>query len=105
MTSKRPRPSSTEKNSNTTGHRGLANLRLLKSRSDRCYMPEKVTKQWIAHGKGVSHLEFFPNSGHVLLTCGMEGVAKIWTWVYENNKFKLLRSYTGHVKAIKGRFT
>ena len=88
------------------GSSWLAKPKALKSRSDRCYMPEKVTKQWIAHGKGVSHLEFFPNSGHVLLTCGMEGVAKIWDSGDENNKFKLLRSYTGHAKAIKaGRFT
>ena len=88
------------------GSSWLAKPKTLKARSDRCYTPEKTTKQWIAHGKGVSHLEFFPNSGHVLLTCGMEGVAKIWDSGDENNKFKLLRSYTGHTKAIKsGCFT
>ena len=88
------------------GSSWLAKPKTLKARSDRCYAPEKTTKQWIAHGKGVSHLEFFPNSGHVLLTCGMEGVAKIWDSGDEKNKFKLLRSYSGHAKAIKsGCFT
>jgi pre-mRNA-processing factor 17 len=64
----------------------------------KCFLPKGQIHTWEGHEKGVSKLEFFPGSGHLLLSCGMDGLAKLWD-VYHDRE--LLRSYKGHTKAIR----
>lgn len=63
-----------------------------------CFSPRKVVYSFDAHKKGVNKLEFFPGSGHLLLSCGNDGEIKLWD-VY--HKRKLLRAFYGHSRAVK----
>ena len=40
----------------------------------------------------------FPRSGHLILSVGLDGKARIWDLYHDRS---LLRSYTGHSKAIR----
>lgn len=51
-----------------------------------------------AHAKGVSAVRFFPRYGHLLLSAGLDGVAKVWD---VEKHHKCVRSYTGHSKGIR----
>ena len=63
-----------------------------------CYAPNKCVHTYNGHTKGVSKIEFFPGTGHLLLSAGMDNVVKIWD-VY--NTHKCMRTYMGHDKAVK----
>ncbi|KAJ1676556.1 hypothetical protein EV182_007960, partial [Spiromyces aspiralis] len=60
--------------------------------------PRKLVHSWMAHNKGVSAIQFFPNSGHLLLSSGMDGRVKIWDCYHQRN---LLRTYLGHTKTVR----
>lgn len=66
--------------------------------SQECFVPKKVIHTFEGHSKGVNKLEFFPNSGHLLLSCGNDGKIMLWD-VY--HKRELLRAYYGHKLAVK----
>ncbi|KAK0610199.1 WD40-repeat-containing domain protein [Bombardia bombarda] len=62
------------------------------------YIPKKLTHTWRHHGgKPVTSLRLFPGSSHLGLSGGTDGTVKIWD-VYRSKE--LLRSYSGHGKAI-----
>ncbi|KAI5949776.1 hypothetical protein KGF57_004599 [Candida theae] len=64
-----------------------------------CFVPKSVIHTFSkAHPKGVNKLQFFPQSGHLLLSCGNDGLIKLWS-VYDS--FELLRNYKGHKLAVK----
>ncbi|KAJ2552275.1 hypothetical protein EV175_003378 [Coemansia sp. RSA 1933] len=65
-----------------------------------CVAPgRRLVKEWrTAHAGGVSAIRFLPRSGHLLLSCGMDGLAKIYD---AHSSLALLRSYVGHSKAIR----
>lgn len=63
-----------------------------------CFSPRKAVYSFDGHKKGVNKLEFFPGSGHLLLSCGNDGEIKLWD-VY--HKRKLLRAFYGHSHAVK----
>ncbi|KAG7889171.1 hypothetical protein KL907_004852 [Ogataea polymorpha] len=66
--------------------------------SQRCYVPKRKIHTFAGHARGVQCLQFFPNSGHLLLTCGNDSSIKLWD-VY--HKRKLLRGFYGHMKPVK----
>lgn len=50
-----------------------------------------------AHNSGVSALRFAPHHGHLLLSVGMDGAARMW----RTSDFALARVYDGHVGAVR----
>ena len=64
---------------------------------DKCRVPKKTVHTWSSHSKGVSAVRFHP-SGHLLLSAGLDGTAKI-SRVYDNRK--CMRTYLGHTKGIR----
>ncbi|KAA8898245.1 hypothetical protein TRICI_006613 [Trichomonascus ciferrii] len=65
---------------------------------EECFVPKKKIHSWMGHSKGVSKLEFFPNSGHLLLSGGNDTKIKLWD-VYHDREH--LRTYQGHSKPVK----
>ncbi|KAJ1930506.1 hypothetical protein IWQ60_000202 [Tieghemiomyces parasiticus] len=63
-----------------------------------CYVPKRLVHTWSGHGKGVSAIRFFPNSGHLLLSSSMDGRVKLWD-VYHQRR--CLRTFVGHNKAVR----
>ncbi|KAJ2886970.1 hypothetical protein H4R27_000293 [Coemansia aciculifera] len=64
-----------------------------------CFAPKRLVKEWHnAHAGGVSAIRFIPDSGHLLLSSGMDGQVKIFD---THSSLALLRTYTGHSKAVR----
>ncbi|KAJ1644086.1 hypothetical protein J3B02_002871 [Coemansia erecta] len=64
-----------------------------------CYVPKRMLKEWkSAHNGGVSAIRFIPQSGHLLLSSGMDGLVKIFD---AHSSLSLLRTYVGHSKAVR----
>ncbi|KAG7662783.1 uncharacterized protein J8A68_003706 [[Candida] subhashii] len=66
--------------------------------TQECFVPKKVIHTFEGHPKGTNKLEYFPRSGHLLLSCGNDGQIKLWS-LYR--KRELLRIYSGHSSAVK----
>ncbi|SAM00838.1 hypothetical protein [Absidia glauca] len=66
--------------------------------SQACFIPKKLIHTWDGHKKGTTGIRFFPGSGHLLLSGGMDNKVKLWD-VYHDRS--LLRSYMGHSKAVR----
>lgn len=63
-----------------------------------CFVPKKVIHEFSGHEKGVSKLEFFPVSGHLLLSAGNDSIIRLWDL---RNKKELIREYYGHLQSVK----
>lgn len=62
------------------------------------YIPKQSIKTLTnAHAGGVSVIKFSPSYGHILLSAGMDGTARIW----QTETKKLARDYTGHSKTVR----
>ncbi len=62
-----------------------------------CYLPTRAKfKIKNAHSKGIHTVRFHPK-GHLLLTGGLDGVARVWS----ASDGRLLRSYMGHSAAVR----
>lgn len=61
------------------------------------FPPTKVKAVLKGHQSGVTSLQFFPQSGHLLLSAGNDG--RIYLW--DMSLYKLLRGFYGHNHAVK----
>ncbi|KAJ2882289.1 hypothetical protein IWW38_005679, partial [Coemansia aciculifera] len=72
---------------------------LRQTETPSCFVPKRMVKEWRgAHAGGVSAIRFIPDSGHLLLSSGMDGQVKIFD---THSSLSLLRTYTGHSKAVR----
>ncbi|TID26247.1 hypothetical protein CANINC_002779 [Pichia inconspicua] len=62
------------------------------------YVPKKLSFKYKAHKSAVTSLQFFPNTGHTLLSSGVDETIKLWSTTKPG---KLLRDYHGHKRPIK----
>ncbi|KAM0745636.1 WD40 repeat-like protein [Meredithblackwellia eburnea MCA 4105] len=65
--------------------------------SQESFLPKKCIHTWSGHTKGVSRIQLFPESGHLLLSASLDCRVKLWD-VY--NDGKCLRTFMGHTKAV-----
>lgn len=65
---------------------------------EKCFLPKKLVHQWAGHSKGVACIKLFPDSGHLLLSAGMDSKVKLWRY-YDDRA--LVRSYAGHKQAVR----
>lgn len=64
----------------------------------KCSAPRRIFHTFDGHAGGVNKLEFFPRSGHLLLSCGNDSNIHLWSLYHDR---KLLRAYYGHHMAVK----
>lgn len=66
---------------------------------ERCFLPKKLMHEWNnAHARGVSAIRLFPQTGHLMLSAGMDSKVKLWELYKER---RLVRSYMGHRQAVR----
>jgi len=63
-----------------------------------CFIPKKCIKKLTGHTKGVQAIEFFPRTGHLLLSASMDSKCKIWDCTED---FKVRRTYSGHSEGVR----
>ena len=68
-----------------------------KKENETCFLPKREVRTLSGHSKGVNAIRFFPGSGHLLLSAGLDGKAKIW----DIHRGKAMRSYLGHSKGLR----
>ncbi|EMG49451.1 CDC40 Pre-mRNA-processing factor 17 [Candida maltosa Xu316] len=74
------------------------NLDIDSTKPHECFVPKKIIHKFVGHQKGVNKLQFFPQTGHLLLSCGNDSLIKLWS-IYP--KYELLRIFKGHAMAVK----
>ncbi|KAL7445021.1 hypothetical protein ACHAXH_009783 [Discostella pseudostelligera] len=62
-----------------------------------CYVPKKCVFRFTGHEKGVHRIRLSPQTGHLLLSAGLDGACKIWSV----EKKKCMRTYLGHSAAVR----
>ncbi|ODV97508.1 hypothetical protein PACTADRAFT_25618, partial [Pachysolen tannophilus NRRL Y-2460] len=71
--------------------------------SKECFVPKKLIHTWDGHHGGTNKLQFFPRSGHLLLSCGNDSKILLYDAFRDSNNkgYPLLRGFFGHSKAVK----
>jgi len=63
----------------------------------KCYVPKKCVGRLLGHNKGVQRIRLSPNTGHLLLSAGLDGKCKVWSVLSK----KVCRTYIGHSAAVR----
>lgn len=68
-----------------------------------CFVPKRITHEFEGHLGGVNKMELFPETGHLLLTCGNDSKVKLWDSYRpaSSKSLTLVREYTAHSQAVK----
>ena len=67
----------------------------------KCYVPERcVATAAHAHARGTACVRVVPRYGHLVLSAGLDGVAKLWT-VDAGGALACAVSYHGHSRAVR----
>lgn len=67
--------------------------------ASECVVPEKQIRIYPGHTGGTTSVEWFPKSGHLLLSCGNDNSILLWDAYHDR---QVLRRFTGHEDAVKG---
>ena len=62
------------------------------------FLPKKCIKKFTGHTKGVQGVEFFPATGHLLLSASLDGTCKLWDVCSDRN---VKRTFYGHSEAVR----
>eukprot|EP00775_Hariotina_reticulata_P008921 gene8921-9098_t len=87
-----------KKDTDYQGRSWLAPPRDKRKESDNCFLPKRWIHTWSGHTKGVNAIRFFPGTGQLLLSAGLDGKVKIWDAL---GSYKCMRTYLGHSKGVK----
>jgi pre-mRNA-processing factor 17 len=63
-------------------------------------VPKRAVHTWGGHTKGVAAARLLPATGHLLLTAGLDGLAKVWDASGAAGR-RCLRTYAGHGKGLR----
>ena len=67
--------------------------------SYRAYIPKRCVQEFKStHKGGASCVRFVPQYGHLMLSGGLDGEAKVWDI---GEKYRCIRQYSGHSKGIR----
>jgi pre-mRNA-processing factor 17 len=66
--------------------------------SEACFLPKRCVHTWAGHSKGVNAVRFFPGTGHLLLSAGLDGAVKVWDVAGDR---RCMRTYLGHAKGVR----
>jgi pre-mRNA-processing factor 17 len=87
-----------KENEDYQGRSWIAPPRDKRNEADNTFLPKRWVHTWQGHNKGVNAIRFFPGTGHLLLSAGLDGKVKVWD-VFGNKK--CMRTYLGHSKGVK----
>ena len=62
-----------------------------------CFVPKKCFFPFTGHTKGVHCIRLFPQTGHLLLSAGLDGSCKVWSV----QQGQVMRTYNGHTAAVR----
>mmetsp|Transcript_24662 Transcript_24662/g.33817 ORF Transcript_24662/g.33817 Transcript_24662/m.33817 type:complete len:608 (-) Transcript_24662:351-2174(-) len=62
------------------------------------FIPKKLINRYTGHTKGVQAIRWFPGTGHLLLSAGLDGKVKIWD---SHNERRVRRTYNGHSLGVR----